>query len=160
MVQRQGSHIDDVRIDHSTARIVMLGVPDVPGVASKVFSPLAGRGIGAQMIVQNSMRGGMTDIGFLVKQDSLDEAILACRAVAADIEAQGVSFNTEIARVTIAGAGLSEDPAVAANTFTALAEVGVNIEMIVSSSLSVTCVVAASDAEKARQALRKCFGLE
>ena len=159
MVQTKGSRIDDVRIDHSTARIVMLGVPDVPGVASKVFSPLAEKGIGAEMIVQNSMRGGMTDIGFLVKKDRLDDAISLCRSVASSIEAQGVSFNTEIARVIIAGAGLSEDPAIAANTFTALAEVGVNIEMIVSNSLSVTCVVAASDAEKASAALRKCFGL-
>ncbi|GHS87203.1 hypothetical protein AGMMS49957_06660 [Synergistales bacterium] len=146
--------IKDIRVDRSAARITLLGVPDVPGVAAKVFSPLAEHGIGAEMIVQNSMRGGMTDIGFLVKKERLDNAIIVCRDVAAEIEAQGVSFNTEIARVTVVGDGLTEDASVSAAMFSTLADAGVNIEMIVSDALFITCVVGTGGAEKAADALR------
>lgn len=155
MVQTKGSRVDDIRVDHSTARIVILGVPDVPGVASQIFTPLAEKNIGAEMIVQNSMRGGMTDVGFLVKKECLNDAIQLCRNIAQSVEAQGVSFNTEIARVTIIGSGLAEDPAITADVFTLLAEIGVNIEMIVSSPSTVTCVVAASNTEKAQAVLVK-----
>ena len=79
------------------ARIVLMGVPDVPGVAATVFSALAEKNIAVQMIVQNNMRGGITDIAFLVRKKRLDDAIDICRQTAEKIEAQGVSFNSEIA---------------------------------------------------------------
>jgi aspartate kinase len=149
--------IDDVRIDRTAARIVLLGVPDVPGVAAEVFSALAGRRIGVEMIVQNNMRGGMTDIGFLVKKERLDDTIVVCRKTAADIEAQGVSFNTEVARVSVRGKNLTENPEIPAKMFSALASVGVNIEMIVSNSIDITCVVSETDADRAIETLQKAF---
>lgn len=157
MLEDRRSIVDDVRVDHSAARIVLLGVPDVPGVAARVFTALAARQVGAEMIVQNNMRGGMTDIGFLVKKECLDDAIAVCREVATAIEAQGVSFNTEVARVSVHGNDLTGDPEVPARMFSALAGAEVNIEMIVSNSLYVTCVVAETAAEKAAEALRKEF---
>ncbi|GHV37552.1 hypothetical protein FACS1894187_14560 [Synergistales bacterium] len=157
MIAKIKAKIEDICVDRSAARITLLGVPDVPGVAAKVFSPLAEQGIGAEMIVQNSMRGGMTDIGFLVKKERLDNAISICRDVAQEIEAQGVSFSTEIARVTVVGDGITEDAAISAGMFSTLAAAGVNIEMIVSSSLFITCVVEAEKAEKAADALRAAF---
>ena len=99
----------------------------------------------------------MTDIGFLVKKECLDDAIAVCREVATAIEAQGVSFNTEVARVSVHGNDLTGDPEVPARMFSALAGAEVNIEMIVSNSLYVTCVVAETAAEKAAEALRKEF---
>jgi aspartate kinase len=150
----------DVRIDRSGARIVLLGVPDVPGVAARVFSTLAAGRIGVEMIVQNNMRGGMTDIGFLVKKERLDDAIGVCRKVATDIDAQGVSFNTEIARVSVYGSDLGDKPEVPAKMFSALAEAGVNIEMIVSNALYITCVVAETAADKAHEALQKAFSAD
>jgi aspartate kinase len=149
--------IESVDVDHSVARITLLGVPDIPGVAAKVFTPLAELGIGVEMIVQNNMRGGITDIGFLVRKERLDDAIEACRDVALEVEAQGVSFSTEVARVTVAGKDLTEDASLPAKTFSALAVASVNIEMIVSNTLSITCVVAAATAEKAMTALRESF---
>jgi aspartate kinase len=146
-----------VTVDHSAARITLLGVPDIPGVAAKVFAPLAGRGVGVEMIVQNNMRGGITDIGFLVRKERLDDAVDACRDVAQAIEAQGVTFSTEIARVTVAGRDLTEDASLPAQTFSALAAASVNIEMIVSNALSIICVVAAASAEKAAAALSEAF---
>jgi aspartate kinase len=139
------------------ARITLLGVPDIPGVAAKVFSPFAARGIGVEMIVQNNMRGGITDIGFLVRKEYLDDATEICRDVALEIEAQGVSFSTEIARVTVTGKNLTEDASLPAKMFSTLAAASVNIEMIVSNALSITCVVAAATAEKAAAALRESF---
>jgi aspartate kinase len=152
-----GSLITDVSIDRASARITLLGVPDVPGVAAKVFSAIAERGVGVDMIVQNNMRGGITDIAFLVPKGRLDDAIEACRKIAKEIEAQGVSFNTEIARVTLLGDNLSGAVDIPAGMFSALAEAGVNIEMIVSNSYDITCVVAASAAEAAASALREKF---
>jgi aspartate kinase len=146
--------IESVEADRSAARITLLGVPDIPGVAAKVFSPLAALGIGVEMIVQNSMRGGITDIAFLVRKERLDEAIAACRGIAGEVEAQGVSFNTEISRVTVAGKDLTEDAGLPSKMFSALAAESVNIEMIVSNALAITCVVSAASAEKAVTVLR------
>ena len=153
----RSAKIEGVNVDHSAARITLLGVPDIPGVAAKVFSPLADRGVGVEMIVQNNMRGGITDIGFLVRKERLDDAVDACRDAALEIEAQGVSFSTEIARVTVIGSDLTEDASLPAKTFSALAAASVNIEMIVFNTLSITCVVAAASAEKAETALRETF---
>ena len=151
------SRVTGVNIDHESARITLLGVPDVPGVAAKIFSALAERGVGVEMIVQNNMRGGVTDVGFLVGKERLNDAIEACRRVAKEIEAQGVSFSTEIARVTLAGDNLAGAVDVPAKMFSALAEASVNIDMIVSNSWDITCVVAAGSAEKAAAALREKF---
>ena len=156
-LENMQTHIQDVRIDRTAARITLLGVPDVPGVAAKVFSAIAGQNIGIEMIVQNNMRGGITDIGFLIGKERLNDAIEACRKVAEEIEAQGVSFSTEIARVTILGDNLSEAVEIPAKMFSSLAEVGVNIDMIVSNSRYITCVVAEGSAEKAASALRNKF---
>jgi aspartate kinase len=153
----RNAKIESIDVDHSAARITLLGVPDIPGVAAKVFAPLAARGIGVEMIVQNNMRGGITDIGFLVHKERLDDAIEVCRDVALEVEAQGVSFSTEVARVTVSGKDLTEDASLPAKTFFALAAASVNIEMIVSNALSITCVVAAATAEKAMTSLRETF---
>ena len=139
------------------ARIVLMGVPDVPGVAATVFSALAEKNIAVQMIVQNNMRGGITDIAFLVRKKRLDDAIDICRQTAEKIEAQGVSLNSEIACVSIYGQNLAESPDVPSRMFAALAAAGVNIQMIGSNFLSITCVVAETAADKALDALSKEF---
>lgn len=155
--KREKARVEAVCIDRDGARIVLMGVPDVPGVAARVFSALAERAVGVEMIIQNNMRGVVTDIGFLVRQERLDDAISVCREVAKEIGAQGVSFSTEIARVSISGSNLWEDAAIPSKMFSALAGAGVNIDMIVSNTHSVTCVVAAPAAEKAAEALRGKF---
>jgi aspartate kinase len=151
------TRLSDVRIDHSSVRITILGVPDVPGVAARIFTALANRGVGVEMIVQNNMRGGITDIGFLVTIDCLNNAVETCRQVVKAIDAQGVSFNTEIARVSLVGENLSKVVDIPAKMFSALDEDQINIEMIVSNSYDITCVVAAGSAEKAAAVLREKF---
>jgi aspartate kinase len=153
----EGLAIKGVVHDSKVAKVVMMGVPDVPGVAGRLFSSLAENGIGAEMIIQNNMRGGMNDIGFLVKKEFLDGAIDVCRDFSRDIGAQGVSFNTEISRVSIVGAGIANHPDIPSRMFTVLAEEGINIDMIASTALAVTCVVAAPRAEDAVRALHEHF---
>ncbi|MDR1020967.1 MAG: aspartate kinase [Synergistaceae bacterium] len=153
----EGLAIKGVVHDSKVAKVVMMGVPDVPGVAGRLFSSLAENGIGAEMIIQNNMRGGMNDIGFLVKKEFLDGTIDVCRDFSRDIGAQGVSFNTEISRVSIVGAGIANHPDIPSRMFTALAEEGINIDMIASTALAVTCVVAAPRAEDAVRALHEHF---
>ena len=143
--------------DLKVAKVVLMGLPDVPGIAGRLFSSLADRGVGAEMIVQNNMRGGLNDIGFLVRKESLDDAIEVCRSFSRDVEAQGVSFNTEIARVSVVGAGIASYPDIPARMFTTLGKEAINIDMISSTDLSVTCVVASTRADDAVRALHKHF---
>jgi aspartate kinase len=149
--------IKDVIHDVKVAKVVLMGLPDIPGMAGRLFTSLAERGVGAEMIVQNNMRGGLNDIGFVVRKDNLDDAIEVCRNFSRNVEAQGVSFNTEIARVSIVGTGIAGYPDVPARMFTTLGKEGVNIDMISSTDLSVTCVVASTRADDAVRALREHF---
>lgn len=153
----EGLIIKAVVHDSKVAKVVLLGVPDIPGVAARLFSNLSDEGVGAEMIIQNNMRGGVNDIGFLVKKTNLESAIKVCRDLCREIDAQGVSFDTEIARVTIVGAGIANHPEVPSKMFNILAEEGINIEMIASTSLAVTCVVGSSRAEDAVRALHEHF---
>ncbi|MDR1482912.1 MAG: aspartate kinase [Synergistaceae bacterium] len=153
----EGLVVKGVVLDSGVAKVVMMGVPDVPGVAGRLFSNLAERSIGPEMIIQNNMRGGLNDIGFLVKKESLDDTIEVCRDFARNIDAQGVSFNTEISRVSIVGAGIANHPEVPSRMFNVLAGEGINIDMIAATALAVTCVVASPRAEDAVRALHAHF---
>ena len=153
----EGLIIKAVVHDTKVAKVVLLGVPDIPGVAARLFSNLAEKGVGAEMIIQNNMRGGVNDIGFLVKKKDLEIAIQVCRELCREIEAQGVSFDTEIARVTIVGAGIANHPEIAPKMFNILADAEINIEMIASTSLALTCIVGSAHAEDAVRALHEHF---
>lgn len=153
----EGLIVKAVVQDSKVTKVVLLGVPDIPGVAARLFSNLAAQGVGAEMIIQNNMRGGINDIGFLVKKTHLEAAIKVCRDLCHEIEAQGVSFDTEISRVTIVGAGIANHPEVPSKMFNILAEEGINIEMIASTALAITCVVDASRGEDAVRALHEHF---
>jgi aspartate kinase len=153
----EGLVVKGVVNDDKVAKVVMMGVPDVPGIAGRLFSSMAEKGIGPEMIIQNNMRGGLNDRGFLVKKELLDDTIEVCRNFSRDVEAQGVSFNTEIARVSIVGAGIANHPDVPSRMFNVLAGEGINIDMIAATALAVTCVVASSRADDAVCALHEHF---
>ncbi|MDO4987993.1 MAG: aspartate kinase [Synergistes sp.] len=153
----EGLIIKSVIQDKKVAKIVLLGVPDIPGIAARFFANLAEKGVGVEMIIQNNMRGGMNDIGFLVKKTDLETASQVCRDFCREIDAQGVSFDTEIARISIVGAGIANHPEVPAKMFSTLAEAGINIDMIASTAIAVTCVVASSHADEAARELHEHF---
>lgn len=153
----EGLIIKAVIQDMKSAKVVLLGVPDIPGIAARLFANLAAEGIGADMIVQNNMRGGVNDIGFLVKKTNLEAASRVCRELCREIDAQGVSFDTEIARISIVGAGIANHPEVPSRMFSILAEAGINIDMIASTALAITCVVGSSRADDAVRELHDHF---
>jgi len=153
----EGVVIKAVVHDNKVAKIVIYGVPDAPGIAAGLFSSLADEGVGVTMIIQNNMRGGVNDIGFIVKKTELEKAIQVCRNYCRETDAQGVSFDTEISRVSIVGAGIANHPEIPSKMFKILAEAGVNIEMIASSSMAITVIVASNNAEEAVVALHKAF---
>ena len=112
------------------------------------------------MIVQNVSVDGVTDISFTVPHDDLDDAREVCESHVAEVEAAGVVVDTEIGRVSLVGAGMKTNPGVAATVFETLARDGINIEMISTSAIRISCVVPEDKVEQAVQVLHSAFGLD
>jgi aspartate kinase len=146
--------------DTSEAKITVGGVPDRPGVAAQLFRELANRGINVDMIVQNTGANGMTDISFTVAKTDLDVSRDACDKVKDDIGAAEVTTDDNIGRVTIVGAGMKSSPGVTALMFETLYEHGINIEMISTSSIRISCVLRAEKVADAVRYLHTAFGLD
>ena len=152
--------ISGVTHDVSEAKVTITRVPDRPGVAAKLFRTLADESVNVDMIVQNVSSAGQTDISFTVPREDLTRARKVMDTIVDDLEAAGVSHDAEIGRVSLVGAGMKTHPGVAAEMFEVLAREGINIEMISTSSIRISCVVAAGDVEPAVRALHGAFGLE
>jgi aspartate kinase len=135
-------------------------VPDRPGVAATWFRALADAGVNVDMIVQNVSTDGHTDISFTVPKDELTRATDVVDKIVVDIDAGGSSYDAAIGRVSLVGAGMKTNPGVAAQMFETLAAQDVNIEMISTSTIRISCVVHEDDVEKAVRALHAAFELE
>jgi aspartate kinase len=151
--------ISGISHDTSEAKVTILGVPDTPGIAARVFRPLADAGINIDMIVQNVSAQGQTDISFTLPKADVPQAEPVLRGLAEDVGARGFSLDPEIAKVSLVGAGMKSHPAVAADMFDALADAGVNIEIISTSPIRISCVVRGEQVERAVQVLHERFGL-
>ena len=146
--------------DTSEAKVTLGGVPDKPGIAARVFRALADADVNVDMIVQNVSDHGVTDISFTVPRADLDKATSITGDLAADIGAGGVTTDSAIAKVSLVGAGMKTNPGVAAQMFETLADASVNIEMISTSAIRISCVVREIDIERAVQELHTSFGLD
>jgi aspartate kinase len=151
--------ISAVTHDTSEAKVTVTEVPDKPGIAARLFRSLADRNVNLDMIVQNTSVSGTTDISFTVPKLDLETALEVCRSHAGEIAAKDVLGDAAIGKVSIVGAGMKTNPGVSATMFETLAAIGVNIEMISTSPIRVTCVVRADDVELAVQALHEAFEL-
>ena len=145
--------------DDSEAKMTINGVPDKPGVAAQVFRSLANQDINVDLIVQNVSEHGVTDISFTVPHDDVSHVEKILNQIAGELEAQGVSIDTEIARVSVVGAGMRTNPGVAAKMFEVLADEGINIAMISTSAIRISCVVQENRVEDAVKALHTAFNL-
>ena len=152
--------VSAVTDDKSEAKVTISGVPDRPGVAAKLFRELANRGINVDMIVQNTSAKGMTDISFTVAKTDLVAASETCNRVKAEIGATEVTSDDSIGRVSIVGAGMKSNPGVTALMFETLSQNGINIEMISTSSIRISCVVRADRVADAVRYLHTAFGLD
>jgi aspartate kinase len=149
--------VSAVTSDDSEAKVTVSGVPDEPGIAARIFRQLAHRNINVDMIVQNVSSHGVTDISFTVPKSDADSATEVCSSLASEIGATGVSSDKAIGRVSLIGAGMKTHPGVAATMFETLAERGINIDMISTSAIRTSCVVAESQVEEAVTALHAAF---
>ncbi|HEY6017998.1 MAG TPA: aspartate kinase [Gaiellaceae bacterium] len=151
--------VSGVAHDSGEAKATILGVPDRPGVAGRVFRPLADAGIHIDMIVQNVSAEGHTDISFTLPRDDLEQAEPILARLAGEVGASGYATDADVAKVSLVGAGMRSDPGVAAGMFEALAEAGINIEIISTSSIRISCVVRADEVERAVQVIHDRFRL-
>lgn len=151
--------ISAVTHDTSEAKVTVTRVPDKPGIAARLFRSLADENVNLDMIVQNTSHDGTTDISFTVPKSDLETAVAVCRSHAGEISASDVLTDDAVAKVSLVGAGMKTHPGVSAQMFETLAEHGINIEMISTSPIRITCVVRASKVEEAVQALHGAFEL-
>ena len=151
--------ISAVTHDTSEAKMTVSGVSDRPGVAAQLFRTLADAEINVDMIVQNVSADGHTDISFTLPHDQVGPADAAVVSIIDELGAEAVVTDGDIARVSLIGAGMKTNPGVAATMFETLSDNGVNIEMISTSAIRVSCVVREAQAEAAVAALHAAFQL-
>jgi aspartate kinase len=149
--------ISGVTHDTSEAKVTVTNVPDEVGIAARLFRALADRAVNVDMIVQNTSVHGHTDISFTMPKADMATSEQVVRDMAAEIGAGEVLHDADIAKVSVIGAGMKTSPGIAATMFETLAAEGVNIEMISTSTIRISCVVRGGDVERAVQALHKVF---
>ena len=152
--------LSGVTLNTTEAKVTICDVPDKPGLAARIFKGISNQGINVDMIVQNTSRDRITDISFTVPQAMLKSALKATRKIGSKIHAGSVFVDTDVARVSIVGVGMRTHPGVAAKMFEALADCRINIEMISTSDISISCIIKKRSAHRAVKAIHKKFGLE
>lgn len=152
--------VSGITVNKHEAKITICTVPDRPGIAAKIFNELAGAGVSVDMIVQNVSHLRQTDISFTVNKTGILKTMKLTKALAKEIGAGDVLQDEDIARVSIVGVGMKSHPGVAAKMFDALAENKINIEMISTSDISISCIIQKKFAETAVRALHEKFGLD
>ena len=158
-VRMEQAIISGVAADNSEAKVTIEDVPDRPGIAAAIFRAVADEGTGVDMIVQNVGRDGKADVSFLVPKADLGRISAVMGRVSTQVGGARHLIDDDIARVSLIGAGIKSHPAVVADMFAALADEGINIEMISTSSIRVSCVIRAGDSERAVRAVHAKFGL-
>jgi aspartate kinase len=164
LVTREDRSMEEVVVtgvthDRGQAKVSILRVPDRPGIAGKVFGGLGAQSIVVDMIVQNISREGLTDISFTLPRADRERAERVLAAMAAEIGAEGVVADDRIAKVSIVGVGMRSHSGVAARMFSTLAQEGINIQMISTSEIAVSCVIEDKYTELAVRALHDVFEL-
>jgi aspartate kinase len=149
--------VSGVSYDKNEVKITILRVPDRPGLAAQVFGPIADAHIVVDMIIQNASADSTTDLTFTVSKADYKKALSIVEKTAPAIEAKGVDVDTDIAKVSVVGVGMRTHAGVAAKMFRVLAEEGVNIEMISTSEIKISVVIAAKYTELAVRVLHDAF---
>ena len=152
--------VSSVTVNKKEARITLIKVPDQPGVAAKIFSPISEAGINVDMIIQNRHSGKFNDLTFTVPTPDFEQAMELARRIAAEIGAEDVLGDTHIAKVSVIGVGMKNHSGVASRMFGALAAENINILMISTSEIRISCVISEKYAELAVRALHSEFGLD
>jgi len=151
--------ISGVTYDKNQAKITIYGLPDVPGIAANVFQALAEANINVDMIIQNVSKGERSDISFTVDKDDLAQTLEVMNKIKKELGANSIDFDKDIAKVSLVGAGMRTNPGVAASMFTALADSDINIEMISTSPIKISCVIRKDEVDRAIKSIHEKFEL-
>ena len=154
------NRVSGIATDTNVAKITLQGVKDRPGIAASLFEPLADVGISVDVIVQNASVGGTTDLTFTVKRDDLNRASEVVQRVAEDLGSTGFVTALGLAKVSVVGTGMQDAPGYASTMFRTLADEGINIEMITTSEIRITCLVSEDAVGPASRALHTAFDLD
>lgn len=164
MIVKSNPKIEDVAVrgvttNASEAKITINAVPDRTGIAARIFNEISKKDVNVDIIVQNVSQSGHTDISFTVPRKQLTKALEASKAIATKIKAGGVSSDKTVARVSIIGSGMRSHHGIAARMFDTLAKLKINIDMISTSEISISCIIEEKHAKQATEALHKAFDL-
>jgi aspartate kinase len=146
--------------DLDVAKITIVGVPDRPGIAAAIFQPLAQAGISVDTIVQNASIENITDLTFTVAKSELAGAMRVVEPIAKQVKARECLSDSKLGKISIIGTGMQNTPGYAARMFTTLSERGINIQLITTSEIRITCIIDAARVEEAVRALHRAFELE
>ena len=152
--------IRGVALDAEEAKVTIDEVPDRPGIAAAIFKAVAAEGIHVDMIVQNISHDGRTDLSFTIPRADLHRLDAVLEGIVTDVGALRYETDDAIAKLSLVGAGIKSNPGVAADMFDALAAEGINIDMISTSSIRISCVIRAEDGDRAVRAVHQRFGLD
>jgi aspartate kinase len=156
----QRNKVSGIAHDSDVAKVTVRGVPDRPGIAASLFGPLSDAGISVDTIVQNASVEKITDLTFTVARNDLDKAMKLMEPLAKQISAGEILSDLSLAKVSIVGAGMQSGPGYAATMFRTLFDAGINIELITTSEIRITCIIDESKVKEAVRALHKAFELE
>ena len=165
LVTREDAGMEDVAVsgvtgDRNQAKVTIVGVPDRPGIAARIFGSVAQANILVDMIIQNVSQAAMTDISFTLPRADVKKAVPLIQSVAKEIDAKSVSVTEAIAKVSLVGVGMRSHSGVAAKMFETLSREGINIMMISTSEIKISCVIDEKYLELAMRALHSAFGLD
>jgi len=152
--------ISGVAYDKDQAKVTVVHVPDKPGIAGRLFTPLSDHNIVVDMIIQNASSEGSTDMTFTVSRKDIEEARRLLDPAASEMGASRIEYDENISKISIVGVGMKSQSGVASKMFTTLADEGINILMISTSEIKISCVIEAKYTELAVRVLHDAFGLE
>jgi aspartate kinase len=152
--------VSGVTGDRNQAKVTIVGVPDRPGIAARIFGPIAEAGVIVDMIIQNVSQASLTDMSFTIPRADLPKATPLVKKIARDIDAKSVAVTESIAKVSLVGVGMRTHSGVAAKMFEVLSKEGINIMMISTSEIKISCVIDEKQLQQAMKALHKAFGLD
>ena len=156
----EGAVVTGVAYDRNTAKITAMGVPDRPGMVASLLGPLAAAGINVDVIIQNASVDGHTDVTFTVPRDELQRAFDMATETTTKIGAGMVLADDRVTEVSVVGAGMRSEPGVALRMFHALGDAGINIQLISTSEIKISCVIQERYTELAVRVLHEAFGLD
>ena len=152
--------VSGITLDEEEAKVTIKGVPDKPGMAGFIFTQLAKVNINVDMIVQSSAKQGKNDISFTIKAEDLEETKKVLEKARKELTIQEVIYDSDMAKVSLVGAGMQSHPGVAARMFTCLGKEKINIDLISTSEIKISCVVKKNEGRKAVRIIHEEFELD